>query len=133
MVTMAQTDRKPLRLWPGVAVVILQWLLRFVVPVFWPDALEFSMLGAMVCAVAVVLWWVFFSRAPWLDRLGGIVLLAAAMAATKRILDPSIATGAMGFLFYMYALPVVSEGSHLIRWDVFRAYFGDFYGIAGKL
>jgi len=43
-----------------------------------------------------------------LDRLGGIVLLAAAMAATKRILDPSIATGAMGFLFYMYALPVVS-------------------------
>src|SRR5580704_1809571 len=108
MVTMAQTDRKPLRLWPGVAGVTLQWLLRFIIPAFAPDTLAFCMIGAMACGLLVVLWWLFFSRAPWLDRLGGIVMIVVAAAATRRILDPSIATGAMGFLFFLYAIPVVS-------------------------
>ena len=32
------SSREPLRLWPGVAVVALQWLGRFVIPAVAPDA-----------------------------------------------------------------------------------------------
>jgi hypothetical protein len=48
-VTMAQTGeptaQKPLRLWPGVVIVTVQWLVRFGVPMAVPGALEFAVLG----------------------------------------------------------------------------------------
>ena len=66
------TSRKPLRLWPGVVIVVLQWLLAFGVPRIAPDAELFSLpigllavLGGVVGGLAVVLWWLLFSRAPW--------------------------------------------------------------------
>ncbi len=34
-----QLPRESLRLWPGVVIVVVQWLLRFVVPVIIPEAL----------------------------------------------------------------------------------------------
>ncbi len=99
------TPRKPLRLWPGVLLVTLLLLLRFALPVVWPDGLMYSVLGGVGGGVAIVLWWVFFSRAPWVERLGAIVLMAVALALARRILDPSIATGAMGILYFTYAIP----------------------------
>lgn len=101
------TPRKPLRLWPGVAAVALQWVVRFGVPLVWPDGLMYCVLGGVAGALLVVIWWLFFSRAAWVDRLGAIVLMAAAMALTPRILDRSLATGAMGFIFYILAIPVL--------------------------
>ncbi len=102
------TARRPLRLWPGVLIVAMQWLGRFVVPVFWPDALYPAILGAMAAGLLILLWWGFFSRAPGWERLGGVVLMIAAVAATPLLLHPSIATAAMGMLFYLYAIPVLS-------------------------
>src|SRR5437899_5824383 len=95
--------RKPLRLWPGVLAAVLLLLLRFVVPKVVPDDLIVGMFGGLDCAVAIVVWWVFFSRARWSERRGAVVLMIVAMVATSRILDKSIATGAMGFLFPMLA------------------------------
>src|SRR5207245_6168531 len=82
--------RKPLRLWPGVAIAILLCLVRFVVPVFVPDATLVGVLAVPVGALAIVLWWVFFSRAPWSERLGAVGLMVAALFATSRIIDKSI-------------------------------------------
>src|SRR5579863_10541577 len=93
--------RKPLRLWPGVVIVILQLLLRFVTPVVAPDDTSLAVFAGPVAALAVVLWWLFLSRAPWSERLGAIALMAAALYATRLLVDKSIATGAMGFLFPM--------------------------------
>lgn len=110
----AASPSKPLRLWPGVALVTLQWLLRFVVPFVKPDAMIFGVpamyvgvLGGMACGLLIVAWWLFFSRAAWAERLGAVVLMVVALAATPRITDPSIRTGMMGMLFYVYAIPVL--------------------------
>jgi outer membrane protein assembly factor BamB len=110
--TIAQTGeptrRKPLRLWPGVVLVVLQWLARFVVPIVLPEATMYGVLGGLAGGLAIVVWWVFFSRAPWSERLGAIALMIVALAATPLILHESVARGNMGFQFFLYAIPVVS-------------------------
>ncbi len=110
--TIAQTDeptlQKPLRLWPGVVIVMLQWLGRFVVPIFVPEATFFGVMGGLLGGLAIVVWWAFLSRAPRSERWGAIVLMIVALVATWRILHESIATGMMGMMFVVYAIPVLS-------------------------
>ena len=100
--------RKPLRLWPGVVIVILQWLLRFAVPAVMPDAIIVGLLGELVGGLAILLWWLFLSRALWSERLGAVGVMIVAVLATSRIIDKSIATGAQGLLFFILAVPVLS-------------------------
>jgi outer membrane protein assembly factor BamB len=117
--TTAQTEltpRKPLRLWPGVAAAVLLILVRFGIPVVFPDAGLIAFLGGLVCALAIVMWWLVFSRTVWFERVGAIVLMVVALFATSRIVDVSIRTGAMGMLFPILAFPVVSVA--LVAWAV---------------
>ncbi|MGA3076515.1 MAG: PQQ-binding-like beta-propeller repeat protein [Bryobacteraceae bacterium] len=102
------TPRKPLRLWPGVVAVVLLCLVRFGVPIFMPEDFAFAILGGLLCALAIVVWWAFFSRAPMLERWGAVVLMIVALLATSRIIHVSIATGMMGMMFPIYAIPFVS-------------------------
>lgn len=97
-----------IRLWPGVAAVAAQWMLRYGVTAVYPDAAPYAVGGAIVLGLLVLVWWLFFSRLPWLDRLGAVVLMAAAMAVTPRILHRSVATGMMGFMFWIYVIPLLS-------------------------
>ncbi|MEO5959544.1 MAG: hypothetical protein ABIR80_10535, partial [Opitutaceae bacterium] len=97
-----------LRLWPGVVLVALQWIGRFVVPLVVPGATPFGVLAGMVGGLAILVWWVFFSRALWLERVGAIVLMVVAVFATKLIVHPSIAGGMMGLMLPVYAVPVLS-------------------------
>ena len=99
------TLRKPLRLWPGVVIVALIWLLRFVVPRVVPETLLIGLMAEFVGALALIVWWLGFSRAPWLDRLGGVLVIVVAVALTPRILHPSVATGGMGLIFVVYVIP----------------------------
>jgi len=110
--TIAPTDeptpQKPLRLWSGVVAVALQWLLWFVVPVFFPETGPYGIFAGLCAGLVVVLWWLFFSRALWSDRVGAIVLMVVAIVATKRVVHESIAGGGMGMLLYIYAVPALS-------------------------
>ncbi len=119
--TTSQTNepnpRKPLRLWPAVALAVLLLLSKFVVPIVAPDEVLISLFGSLGCAVAILLWWLFFSRAPWSERLGALVLIIVAMYGTSFILDKSIATGSMGFLF-LFALAPPTVGLALVAWAV---------------
>jgi hypothetical protein len=99
-----------------VVIAILLLLLRFVVPVLVPDAMLVGMFGGIVCALAIVLWWLFLSRAPWPERLGAIGLMIVGLYATSRIIDKSLATGAQGFLFPFLTIPVLSAA--FVAWAV---------------
>ena len=89
MSTVEQTERiteaspRPLRLWPGVIAIVLLFLSRFGVKAVIPGFQGFmwAIEGSLACAVAIILWWLFFSRAPWADRIGAIVLIAAALGS----------------------------------------------------
>src|SRR5262245_11998267 len=106
--TLEPTNRKPLRVWPGVVFVIVQWLAWFVLPLFLPERLLLGMLIATICAAGINLWWLFLSRAPWYERVVVPLLIVLAVIATKRIVHVSIATGSMGFLLFVSAIPVMS-------------------------
>jgi outer membrane protein assembly factor BamB len=99
------TPRKRLRLWPGVVAVVLLWLVRFGLKIVVPGFKGFrlGMMGGLLGALAVVVWWAFFSRARWSERLGAIVLMIAALFATLRINHES-----MGVLWLVgYGIPVL--------------------------
>jgi len=101
------TPEKPLRLWPGVFFAVVQCLAMFVLPVLLPEQGTNWFLGGVICGLGIVVWWLFFSRAPWFERLGAIVLMIVAMYGTSRILHVSVAKAGMGMLFVIYATPLL--------------------------
>lgn len=105
--------QKPLRLWPGIVLAVLLVALR----VLGTVSDEFGLigtLGAVLCALLIVLWWLFFSRAPWTERVALIGVTAVAMAATKPFLHPSITGGMMGNMFAVSVPPVL--GTLFVIW-----------------
>ena len=89
-------------------------LIGYVVPIFAPRFAGLGMIGAVVCALIVLLWWLFFSRARWYERLGAIALIIAAAFAEESVVHPSIAGGAMGNLAYVLAIPTLTVA--LVAW-----------------
>jgi outer membrane protein assembly factor BamB len=93
-----------LRLWPGLAgaaVVVLGLFIGLLFTISMPDAAAIGLAGSIVGTLTVFLWWLFFSRASWSERLGAVTLMIVAWVATRPLLDRSIIGGAMG------ALPVI--------------------------
>jgi outer membrane protein assembly factor BamB len=110
--TNGRTPLKPLRLWPGVVIVAVQWLLRFGIPLMAPDGQLFGFETQLVTIfagpaglLAILLWWLFFSRARWLERLSAIVLMVLAIVVTRPLAHPSIQNGFQGMMFVLFAVP----------------------------
>ncbi len=104
----AANRRRPLRLWPGVAIVAVQWLAFFVLPVLFPAAKLYSVMVALACGPLVLIWWMFFSRAPWSERLGALAVMIVGLVATPYLLHESVAKGNVGLQFYIYGIPLLS-------------------------
>jgi outer membrane protein assembly factor BamB len=88
-----------------VVAVLLQWLLRFALKIVVPGFKGFSyaLMGGLLGALAIVVWWAFFSRASRSERWGAIVLMIAALLATARLNHES-----MNPLWLLgYAIPVL--------------------------
>jgi outer membrane protein assembly factor BamB len=94
-----------LRLWPGVVGAALIVVSRYGVPLVMQDGELYEIAGPLAGSLIIVVWWTFFSRAPWLERLIALVLMAAAAAATTLVVHPSIAGGMMGRMVFVYAVP----------------------------
>ena len=102
--------RKPLRLWPGVTAVALQWLGMFVLPAVAPEQGGIAVIAGIAGALVVLLWWLFFSRAACVERLGALLVMAVALAAISPVVHPSISNGMMGFMRFIYGAPLLSLG-----------------------
>ena len=97
--------RKPLRLWPGVAALSL-WLAWLAVPFVAPSQGGTAVLSGLVFGLVVILWWLFFSRARWAERLGRLVLMVVG-GCHSRLVHASIADGMMGFMLPVYSFPIL--------------------------
>ena len=97
-------------MWPGVAAVAVQWLCWVALPLGVPGPVTgfVAVIGGLGGGLAVAVWWAFLSRAPRLERLGAIALAAAALFVTSRLVHESIASGMMGMLLALYAVPAAS-------------------------
>jgi len=121
--TTGPTQQKLVRLWPGLVIVILQWLVRFIVPVFLPGAIAFGVFGGLLFGLAIIVWWAFFSRAPRFERWIAVVLMVVALAVTSQIIHKSIETAMMGMMFAVYSIPVLSLA--FVAWAVASRHFSD--------
>ena len=66
----AETSSRPLRLWPGMICIVLLLLFRFALKAVIPgfEGFMWAIQGSLGCAVAILPWWLVFSRAPWPSR-----------------------------------------------------------------
>src|SRR5215207_2388318 len=104
------TTQRSLRLWPGVVLGGVLVLARYVLAPVAGDAELFGFplvivgfFGGVASAAAIAVWWLFFSRAPWLERAGVLILMAAAFFALRFVVDVSVSRGMMGAMLLLYA------------------------------
>jgi outer membrane protein assembly factor BamB len=116
-----RTNLPPLRLWPGVAILLVQFAARFGVPILVPDWTAFAVIGGVAGWLALVIWWLFFSRGTRAERYGAVVVMVGTMALTWPLLDVSMATGANGAIFPLLAVPGVSLA--LVLWAMASRHF----------
>ncbi|MEN8228633.1 MAG: PQQ-binding-like beta-propeller repeat protein [Bacteroidota bacterium] len=102
--------KKPLRIRPGIVIVMLQWLLWIVFPLIIPGPWirAVGVLGGIFGGLVVIAWWAFFSRAPRSERWGVVVLWILAIFVSFNLTHESITTGMQGMMFFSYAIPVLS-------------------------
>jgi outer membrane protein assembly factor BamB len=98
-----------IRVWPGVAAVTLLFACRFGLKAVLPgfEGFMYSVMATFVCAGLILLWWLFLSRAPsWLERIAGVLLLAAGLGATWLLKHESMGPAWM----FAYAVPYAMLG-----------------------
>jgi outer membrane protein assembly factor BamB len=67
-----------------------------------------AMIGVLAGGLAIVVWWLFFSRAPWAERVGAILFALIAIFATSRVVHESVSNAGMGMMLPIFAIPVLS-------------------------
>ena len=107
------SPRPPLRLWPGVAAVAVQVLL-WTASFFIEDGFIYAVIGGTTLALVVLVWWLFFSRASWFERIGALVVMVAAVLAMFRVVHPSVSNGMMGGMLPIFSIPLLCLG--LVAW-----------------
>lgn len=115
-----------LRLWPALVVVVLQWL-GYMLPGLLAPGTMAKFMGMLWSSLGgaglLAVWWLFFSRLRWVDRLVGLAVLALTGAGASLLYHETV--GAMGLV--LFALPVVTTAwvlwlavSKTLTWPVRR-------------
>ena len=99
--------RPSLRLWPGVTALVIQWLLWTVPPLFVDDAFIVAVGGGMVLGLVILIWWLFFSHAAWLERITAVVVMVTSVFLMFRFVHPSVSNGMMGAMLPVFSVPLL--------------------------
>ncbi len=91
--TASTVGYRALRVWPAAILALLIPAARF-----GPNLVEggsgiywmISVFGPLLCCLLLIIWWLAASRATWRERLFGFLGLAAALAATLWLADPTM-------------------------------------------
>ncbi len=112
------SDPVNFRLRPAVIIVAIQWLLWLILPALIPGdtSTMIRVFGGFAGGLAVLIWWLFFSRIPIPCRWGGLVLMILSTFVLTRLADPSITTAFQGMMIYNYVIPFLSLG--LVLWAI---------------
>lgn len=93
-----------LRLWPAVIVIFLLLAAMYVPPLLKLDnpILPFMglIMGPLIAAPLLAIWWIFFSRVSWLEGFGGLAFAIICGVATYFLCDKS-----MAIALQIWALP----------------------------
>jgi outer membrane protein assembly factor BamB len=100
-----ETPHKLLRVWPGMILVVLQLLARVGLKWLVPGIQGFGLavMSTLGLTIAIILWWLFFSRARWKERFAALGVVVAAIGATWLLKHDSMW---LPWLF-AYAIPVL--------------------------
>ncbi|MBI9069651.1 MAG: PQQ-binding-like beta-propeller repeat protein [Salinivirgaceae bacterium] len=95
---------------PGLVLATLQWILWFLVPKFSAGgtATMISVFGGLAFGIFIIIWWLFFSRAPKLERFVAVGLMVIFLMIIPEFTHASIKTGLSGLMYYVYAVPVMT-------------------------
>src|SRR4029079_9971166 len=61
-------------------------------------------------------WWLLIIRAPWLERVGAIILMVAAVFATRAVAHASMVGAGQGMMIYFLPTPYLPLA--LLAWGV---------------
>lgn len=117
--TTVQAQPGALRLWPAIVIAVIVLVLRVIVPRLVVDTVIYGVLASAAGFVLILVWWLFFSKAPRRERLAALGLMVVAVAATRFLVDRSIANGMMGNMVYAYAVPATLP-LFFVGWAVVR-------------
>lgn len=100
----------PLRLSPALVLAALVLVVRYLLPTIQPEWFTIGLFGGLLGALLILLWWLLASRAPWGERVLGVVVLGLAGLPAYPFIHPSIAGGMMGLMYALYAVPLIAVG-----------------------
>ena len=105
---------RKLRLWPGIALLVLLFVFRIGVKAFVPgiEGFGYAVLGSLGCMLAIILWWLIFSRARWVERLGAIGAIAVSLVAVWFLKHDTM------WLQWLFAYAVPLLALAFVTWSV---------------
>ncbi|MEM1181591.1 MAG: PQQ-binding-like beta-propeller repeat protein [Acidobacteriota bacterium] len=89
---MTSQTHTPLRTWPALVIVALQWMAAFGIGLFFPATMAqgFGMMGGpSLGTLALFAWWLFGSRATRREKIAGLLGFLAIFVATAALAHPS--------------------------------------------
>src|SRR5262245_7821014 len=92
---------RTLRLWPALSLVVVTWIRKLVLPSMPEESFVtviMTFMGPMVCGLAILLWWLFASRATWKEKLFAVLFIAIGAIIGNFLTHPSIR--GIGFLLF---------------------------------